>query len=531
MTAKPHPYTGGAAAGSAILNAWKAGRESARATARPSAQGGAMSVARMHAVPRGLARAFQAAESSRLTAGFQVDVFSLNEDLAGSLRTLVGRSRWQAKNNDYIRKFLRMVQNHVVGPEGFRLHVPCKRPDGTLDALDSAVVEGGFTAWARKGVCDVTGRLSFRALCRLLMLCVARDGEALVRRVRRPGINAWGYALQVIDPVLLDVTYRVDLPGGNRIRMGVEFDADGAAVAYHLLTDPDTMGLLGTRRTRVPASDIWHLYQMDEPTQLRGVPWAHTAMRRLNDLAGYEQAAVIAARIGASKMGFYTQTVNEQGSPINAEQLADGQDGEPDDPMADLIKEAEPGAFELLPEGVDFKSFNPDYPHQNFDVFVKACLRGASSGLDVDYNSIANDLEGVNYSSIRHGMLETRESWTNLQNWFKEVFLEPLYTEWLGMAFLSGQLGSLPISKFAKYDCGQWQGRRWQWVDPRSDTQAKLLEINNGLASYSGYIRERGLDPEAVWRELESDKKRIAALLNPGGRIDMPLDTVPKVEE
>lgn len=455
-------------------------------------------------------RAFAGAETSRLTASFSADHASMNQDLETSLRLMVGRSRQQAKNNDYVKKFLRMAQNHIVGPDGFRLHVPCTRLDGSLDVADSLIVEQAFSRWGKKGVCEVTGRLSFRLLCRLLIVCAARDGEALVRRVRNRGANDFGYQLQVIDPVLLDYTYRADLGNGNRIRMGVEVNADSRPVAYHLLTNVEAR--YANRRVRVPASEIFHFFLSEEPDQVRAAPWVHTAMRRLNDLGGYEQAAVIAARIGASKMGFYTQPPNAAGGPVNPNQLADGLEDETD-PNSELIKEAEPGVFEVLPEGVGFESFDPAYPHQNYDVFVKACLRGVASGLDVDYNTLANDLENVNYSSIRHGMLETRESWMQLQNWFKESFLEPLYTEWLEMAFLSGQLQGLPVSKFAKYDVGQWQGRRWSWVDPKGDTEAKLLEINNGLASYSGYIREKGGDPEAVWRELEKDKARIKGLL------------------
>lgn len=456
------------------------------------------------------ARAFAAAEVSRLTSSMQADHVGMNQDLEYSLRLMVGRSRNQAKNNDYVKKFLRMAQNHIVGPEGFRLHVPCTRPDGTLDVADSLVVEAAFARWSRRGVCDVTGRLSFRLLCRLLVVCAARDGEALVRRVRRRGANDFGYQLQIIDPVLLDYNYRAELGNGNRVRMGVEIDADNKPQAYHLLTNVEYG--IQQRRTRVPASEIFHFFLSEEPDQVRAAPWIHTALRRLNDLGGYEQAAIIAARIGASKMGFYTQEASAPGGPVDPSQLADGQE-DPTDPNSELIKEADPGVFELLPEGVDFKTFNPDYPHQNYEMFVKACLRGVASGLDVDYNTLANDLEGVNYSSIRHGMLETRENWMSLQNWFKESFLEPLYTEWLDMAFVSGQLAGLPVSKFAKYDCAQWQGRRWGWVDPLKDAEATVIKIENGLTSYSAEIRATGGDPEAVWRELEKDKARLKGLL------------------
>lgn len=490
--------------GAVTLNEWRAanGPETLRRTAVARATSSPAPRA-----PRIVRRSFNGAAVNNLTASFNGEHVSLNEDLERSLRILRSRSRQLYKNNDYVKKFFRMVQNHVVGPNGYALSVPCQRPDGSIDEYDKGVVEKAFKKWAKRGSCDVTGRLSFIQLQRLAILLVARDGECLIRRVRDKSLNAFGYALQIIDPVLLDESYRADFPDGRRIRMGVETNPWGKPIAYHLLSDVESA--FGGRRTRVPAEEIWHLFLQEEPTQLRGVPWIHTAMRRLNDLGGYEEAAVIAARVGASNMGFYVPPADTTG---NAAQLADEVGKDEDGNATELVRDATPGTFEELPPGYDFKSFDPDYPHQNFGAFVKAMLRGVSSGVGADYNTLANDLEGVNYSSIRHGKLETQDEWMCIQGWFKEGLHDPLSPEWLSYAFLAGQLGTLPVSKFDKYDCFEWQGRRWSWVDPLKDMQAKVMELDNDLISPSAVMRELGRDPEAMWREIEKDRNRIAKL-------------------
>ena len=460
-------------------------------------------------LPRPARRSYAAAAVDNLTASFNGEHISINEDLERSLRTMRARSRQLYKNDDYVKKFMRMAQNHIVGPNGVTVSVPCKRADGTIDTFDKAVVEKAFGRWSQRGTCDVTGQLSRTQLERLLVLMWARDGEFFVRRVRDRSMNAFGYALQVIDPVLVDESYRADFPDGRRIRMGVEFDSWGRRLAYHLRADVESA--FGSRRVRVPAAEIWHHFIQEEPGQVRGVPWIHSAMRRLNDLGGYIEAAVIAARVGASNMGFY---VPPAGTTGNAAALADevihGAAGE----APQLVKDATPGTFEELPPGYGFEKFDPDYPHQNFDSFVKAMLRGASSGMGADYNTLSNDLENVNFSSIRSGKLEVQDEWMCLQGSFKEAFHQMLGTEWLNMAFVSGQLDPLPISKFDKYDCFSWQFRRWAWVDPLKDAEARVLEINNALNSYSGVMRELGRDPEAVWAELEKDRERVKQLLN-----------------
>ncbi|MCI0539082.1 MAG: phage portal protein [Verrucomicrobiales bacterium] len=71
--------------------------------------------------------------------------------------------------------------------------------------------------------------------------------------------------------------------------------------------------------------------------------------------------------------------------------------------------EVSPGQFETRPVGFEFQTFDPQHPTQAFPFFVKTFLRGIASGLGVSYNTLANELEGVNFSSIRAGVSDERE--------------------------------------------------------------------------------------------------------------------------
>jgi len=57
-----------------------------------------------------------------------------------------------------------------------------------------AVNEEGFKAWSKKGICEVTGKYSFRDIQNLVITSIARDGEVLVRYVRGAD-NEFGFAL------------------------------------------------------------------------------------------------------------------------------------------------------------------------------------------------------------------------------------------------------------------------------------------------------------------------------------------------
>ena len=451
-------------------------------------------------------RRFSAAQLNRLNSGWSTLNVSANSELRMDLEALRARSRDLANNNDYARKFLQMVETNVVGPDGFILRSLAAKPDRTPDQADRNAVEESFAAWSAAGQCDTTGTYAFADMQRLLLRAVARDGEALVRRIKDRRYP-FGYRQQILDIDRLDTRYNDDLANGNSISMGVELDGNGLPVAYHLLTRHPGDSLRGgtaasVKRERVPAADIFHLFRPDRPEQTRGVPWMHTAMTRLNMLGGYEEAALVAARTGAAKMGFFT---SPDGDPLPA---SDGQDD-----TGEFITDADPGTFGVLPRGYEFQSFNPDYPQANYDVFVKACLRGIASGLGVAYNTLANDLEGVNFSSIRSGTLEERDNWMVIQKWFISAYLIPTFNDWLESALLAGAVlapngFALPASKLYKFKAHTWQGRRWSWVDPLKDIEASLAAIRAGLNSPQQVAAQMGLDLDDIMEALATANAR-----------------------
>lgn len=452
---------------------------------------------------------YAAAQLTRLTASWSSFSLSANEEIFRSLRTLRARSRELSRNDAHAKRFLQMVETNVVGPNGIVLQnraVEYRKDQKTgklkaePDRLANALIEKEWARWSKRGSCEITGKLSFAAFQRLYIRTVARDGEVLIRRVSGPKYAPHGYALQFLDVDRLDDQYSDDLPDGRRIRMGVEIDTAGKPIAYHVLNrhPGDFRGVLsGTaQRERIPASEIIHDFMADRPEQMRGIPWMHAAMLRLKMLGAGEEAAVIAFRIGASKMGFWE---SPDGNP---EPLGTGKDSA----TGNMLDDVEPGSMQMAPPGYKFTNFDPKYPDQAYDPFVKACLRGVASGLGVSYNSLASDLEGVNYSSIRQGVLDERDSWMTIQSWMTDGFLDTVYSDWIERMLTSGAT-ALPMSKLDKFKAATWQPRRWQWVDPLKDVNANIEAINNGLKSRRQVIAEMGNDIEDVFADLAAEEE------------------------
>lgn len=437
----------------------------------------------------GRVRYYDAAKMDRLTSSWSPTNTSADVVIRQGLRNLRGRSRNLAENNDYAKRFLKLVSNNVVGSNGISLQLKIKDPSGTIDEKANRQIEGAWREWARKS-CWIDKQ-------RMFAETLPRDGEIIVRHIKgKQAGNNFNYDFQLIEGDQLDEQTNDE---NKNIKMGIEFDALGRPAYYWLWKyhpgDYPYTNFNKNALVRIPANEILHCYIKERPSQSRGVPWMHSAMTRLNNLGAYEEAEIIASRVAASKMGIIVSKSGEEFQGLK-------------DDNGDVEMEVEPGVFDELPIDHDFKMFDPTHPAGNFGPFMKATLRGIAAGINVSYNSLANDLESVNYSSLRAGSIDERDNWMTIQGWMIRAFCEPVFAEWLDMALLSGAI-KLPYAKYDKFNAPYFQGRRWQWVDPLKDSEANILDIKNCLRTRTSVLAEQGMDFEDVVDRLAYEQEYI----------------------
>ena len=459
-------------------------------------------------VKQGIAKAerqFKAAMNTRLTGDWSPLLQSADQDLWRDLWRLRARARVTCANNPIAAKYLKLVTKNTIGPAGiqFEARVPTKRKrkDGTIyDDKINAELERCFTDWSRRKNCTVTGQQTFTEAQALYIKQVARDGEALVRIVKYPD-NPYRFALQFLDPDQLDHNYMDDkMPNGHTIRMGVELDQWGRPVAYWLWkTYPFDFSQSIGNRVRVPASEMIHGFISERVAQTRGYSWLTASLYTLHMLGAYQEAEVIAARIAASKMGFFTQSGDSDQGYTGDRQ-----------PNGDISMSADPGTFEQLPLGVDLKPWDPQHPNSAFPSFIESSLRSVLAGLDIAYESGANDRKGVNYSSIRAGLLDERDSWKMLQQFVIDSFCIPVYEAWIEAAWLSGQLQLQGTPE--DWQAIRWQPRGFAWVDPLKDMQATVLAVQNGYETQSDNIADLGGNFEDVISRLKYEQDYIKTM-------------------
>lgn len=435
---------------------------------------------------------YSMAAVNRLTNGWTTTSGSIDKELRSDLATARARARDLARNDAYGKRFLNLLKTNVVGHAGIKLQVRAKNTTGELDTIANDLLEKGWKDWGKLKNCSVCGGLSWIDVQRLALEYLARDGEALLLLHPRWQNNHYLFAVQVLEPDLLDETMNVTLKNGRKVVMGVEKDKFGRPLGYWLLKKHpggDYLDMARQERLRIDADRIIHLFIPERAGQTRGISWFVPAGTRVKMLDGYEEAELVAARTGASKMGFFTSGDGEGYT---------GDDYEDDDQQAAPITEAEPGTFEQLPAGMQFQSWDPDHPVTAFADFEKAILRGIASGLNVSYVALANNLEGVSYSSIRSGEMADRDAWRMIQTFLVEHLCDPIWEAWLTW-FLTAGLTSLPLSKYDKFNAPVWRPRGWAWVDPLKESNASARDVENNFKALEMVAAERGYDLEEIF--------------------------------
>lgn len=429
--------------------------------------------------------------SGRLTADWNVTSGSPDSEILPNLKTLRSRSNDLVQNNDYARRFLNLMKTNVVGPKGVLFQNKAKDLNGDLDMRANDIIEQSWRDWGKKGSATMCGGFSWLATQQNVIEAVAREGEIFVQIVND---GKYGFRLHLLESAMCDETLN---HLHKNIRGGVECDSWGRPVAYYFFRKhPSEFPGESYLRpyNRISADEIIHVFVKERPGQTRGVPWLVTPAYRLKQLGGIEEAELVASRVSASKMGFF---ITPDGNSYEADDTDD--DGA-------LITEASPGLFEELPEGTEFKEWNPSHPNNAFEPFVKALLRGIASGLNVSYIALANDLTGVSYSSIRQGELSDRDAYRLLQAWLIENFISIVFSKWLPMAILSGEI-KLPARKIEKFNQPHWMPRGWNWVDPQKEVNSNIDAVKNGFRSLSDILAESGHSVEDVFQRLAAEKK------------------------
>jgi lambda family phage portal protein len=423
-----------------------------------------------------------------------VAALSLAQDeLRAKSRDLVRRNAWAAAG---IEAFVANAIGTGIKPQSM-----------VQDQAAREAIHSLWWDWCEHA--DAAGLTDFYGLQALATRAMLEGGEALIRlRYRRveDGLPV-ALQIQVLEAEHLPNTMNRDLPGGNVIRSGIEFDRLGRRVAYHLYRSHPNDGLLapmssqgGLDTVRVDASEVIHLFRPLRPGQIRGEPWLTRALVKLNELDQYDDAELVRKKTAAMFAGFITRMAPEDN--LMGESAADANGVA----MAGM----EPGTLQILEPGEDIKFSAPADVGSSYAEFMRQQFRAVAAAMGITYEMLTGDLTQVNYSSIRAGLLEFRRRCEALQHGvIVHQLCRPIWRAWMDQAVLEGTL-VLPGYRKEKrqYQSAKWIPQGWKWVDPQKEYNAMKLAIRAGLMSRSEAISGNGYDAEDVDREIAADNAR-----------------------
>jgi lambda family phage portal protein len=452
-------------------------------------------------------RTYAAAQNTARFGDIRSSRGSADTELLNALADVRAKSRWMGRNSPTMRRYINLMRTNVVGRSGFRFQSRVKRQDGTQDATLNARVERQWARWWAHPTVD--GRMTGHQLLRQAVAQWCQDGEVLWEIVFNNAYPRDGMAINPLEADHLDETLNTVNPSTkNQIRMSVEFNSLGQIVAYHLLTthpgdqtwySPTTQN----RYRRVSAENIIHVYDAERPKQTRGAPPAAAVINPSKMRDGHTEAVTVGRRLRAAIMGFF---VRDQQAQTGISELADAED------EADEILEMyiEPGLMKELPTGVRMEKFDPGGEQSDFEKFDMQVKKDISMGLNISTMSLGMEVSGVSYSSGRTVTIEDRDYYKEMQMFFIEGLMHPLFTVWLRRNSVS-ETSDIPPSRLdAIRENFVFRPRGWDWVDPAKDVSANVEALSSGQTSLTRIAADRGMDLDELLDEIESERQAIA---------------------
>ncbi len=453
----------------------------------------------------GALRKYEAAATGRRTSGWHSTGASANTEISAALPKLRERARDLVRNNPYAKNAIDVITSNTIGT-GI---IPRPRLEG--DAAKK--VMESWNSWAGTKTCDFDGRLTFYGMQALVMRTIAESGEVLILK-RTVNDKKNPLRLQVLEPDFIDTSKNFDsLETKGYTIDGIEFDQQGKRVAYWLYDrHPGDNGIGNATSKRVPADSILHIYSVDRPGQVRGVPFGASAFLRLHDFDEYEDAQLVKQKIAACFAVFVQDA--------SADAIGSGSGSSTDN----LPEKVEPGIIEKLPAGKTIAFASPPAA-EGYGEYSRKILQAIAAGYGVTYEALTGDLSNVNFSSGRMGWLEFHR---RVAHWQYNIIIPFLDEIWSWFSSSMELTGNKTSDVFV-----DWTPPRREMIDPVKETNAISLAIRNGLTSWQEAVREQGYDPNTVLEQIaednsKADEKKIVLDCDPRFGKTIPIATAPK---
>ncbi|NPA63612.1 MAG: phage portal protein [Epsilonproteobacteria bacterium] len=398
---------------------------------------------------------------------------------------LRARARWLHENNPIMANIDKTIVNNVVG-RGIKLQSKTgkRRVDDEIERL--------WHEWEKSGNCDITGRLNFGDLQRLILEQRMVDGEIFIYKRLTKDKN-FPLKIQLIEADRIN-KFRTDW----NVIDGIEIDKNGRPVKIHIVNQIDYDAKI--EYIELKAEDVINYFRAERATQYRGVSEYKQAILDLKNFMAFQTATIQAARARAN----IAYVVEQDEAPGFHNRVYEDEDFE-------LIQEINGVMVHYLRKGQKINKLDPDLVDRTYGDFVKTVIRMLAVARNVSYELAFRDFSEVNYSSARAAIIQDNKRFDYEQQHLIAYFLNPLFEAWMDAMVMAGRIKSInPVAYFkdkSAYVRPKWITPAREWVDPIKDMKAIETELALGLTTKSEVIASRGKDYEEVLLQQKREKE------------------------
>lgn len=485
---------------------------------------------------------YRGGETNRLRADWNPVGGSADSDLLTDLPTLRDRSRELDRNNGWARSVYNTIATNAIGTG--------LAPQSRVNPEDVGATPDQVREWQRATeriwrehlpMLDAQRRLHGWMKQMVLFRSMLQNGDVLdiPLRMRVGGRRVIGLATEIVEADRLTTPMGVDPILKERVREGVEFNAEGKPVGYWVrkthpgdqgLTSQSTFGNLNDF-IRYPAlnslgqPNVFHLFYPTRPGQSRGEPWLAPALAFFKDMGDFMEAKVVAERIGACFGVFF-----KRADPYTSAQSSGNTQG------TQRHQTIEPGMMLYGEPGEEVTSIKPDLGGTDLDAFITAVLKAVGASVNLPYELFTKDFTKTTYLSARASLLEAWRFFRCYQLFFSSTYLQPL---WEMVQLEAWSRGLLPNVDLLGPNMSAWLHARWVppgrgYIDAVKETKASIEAINAGLSTFADELAAQGKDWEEVMeqQQREAEKRKELGLDEEPEETPAPTEDLPgQVEE
>lgn len=360
---------------------------------------------------------------------------------------------------------------------------------------------------------DADGILNFYGMQTLAVREWVASGEVFIR-IRSRSLDAGlpvPMQVQLLPSAFvpfLDTDTYPGLPVGNTIRQGIEFNKYSRRIAYWMYKEhpgdrPTTASIGANDLVRVPASQVFHMFEPQQVGQIRGVTILHAILTKLRDIGNFEDATMLRQQIANLFVAFIKNTL-----PPGVDGDIDPNTGRPfaRDPNGNPLAELAPGIIQELEDGQEVQFASPPKSDADYSNYLRTNHLGVAAGSGLPYEILSGDIRDVSDRTLRVVINEFRR-FAEQRQWqiVIPMMCEPIIAAFSVNASLAGLVSEEEMNQIKR---AEWSPHGWAYIHPVQDPQGKKLEVEAGFRSRSSVIGERGDDPDVVDQERADDMQR-----------------------